>query len=147
MDVILILLGKNKITTYYEISYFGFNFNRKSTYNIAEWFSAVGLFCCDKFGETPNEKVSNMSKLTKYYFNFWATSTFMHKSLEFDFCRMSSRCFYSMSGYKGSQLFGTKHSWSIWCSVDSSEIFLEKQRNYGNDSEKTQGAIHKLRQY
>ena len=31
--------------------------------------SAVGLFCCDKLGETPNEKVSNMSKLTKSYFN------------------------------------------------------------------------------
>ena len=31
--------------------------------------SAVGLFCCDKFEETPNEKVSNMSKLTKSYFN------------------------------------------------------------------------------
>ena len=25
--------------------------------------SAVGLFCCDKFEETPNEKVVNMSKL------------------------------------------------------------------------------------
>ena len=31
--------------------------------------SAVGLFCCDKFEETTNEKVSNMSKLTKSYFN------------------------------------------------------------------------------
>ena len=31
--------------------------------------SAVGLFCCDKFEETPNEKVVNMSKLTKSYFN------------------------------------------------------------------------------
>ena len=30
--------------------------------------SAVGLFYCDKFEETPNEKVSNMSKLTKSYF-------------------------------------------------------------------------------
>ena len=30
--------------------------------------SAVGLFCCDKFEETPNEKVVNMSKLTKSYF-------------------------------------------------------------------------------
>ena len=29
--------------------------------------SAVGLFCCDKFEETPNEKVVNMSKLTKSY--------------------------------------------------------------------------------
>ena len=32
--------------------------------------SAFGLFCCDKFEETSNEKVSNMSKLTKSYFNF-----------------------------------------------------------------------------
>ena len=31
--------------------------------------SAVGFFCCDKFEETPNEKVSNMSKLTKSYFS------------------------------------------------------------------------------
>ena len=30
--------------------------------------SAVGLFCYDKFEETPNEKVVNMSKLTKSYF-------------------------------------------------------------------------------
>ena len=28
----------------------------------------VGLFCCNKFEQTPNEKVSNMSKLTKSYF-------------------------------------------------------------------------------
>ena len=35
--------------------------------------SVVGLFCCDKFEETPNEKVVNMSKLTKSYFNvsYW----------------------------------------------------------------------------
>ena len=31
--------------------------------------SAVGLFCCDEFEETPNEKVSDLSKLTKPYFN------------------------------------------------------------------------------
>ena len=31
--------------------------------------SAVGLFCCDKFEETPNEKVINLSKLTKSYFS------------------------------------------------------------------------------
>ena len=30
--------------------------------------SAVGRFCCDKFEETPNEKVVKMSKLTKSYF-------------------------------------------------------------------------------
>ena len=30
--------------------------------------SAVGLFCSDKFEETPNEKVINMSKSTKPYF-------------------------------------------------------------------------------
>ena len=31
--------------------------------------SAVGLFCYDEFEETPNEKVVNMSKLTKSYFS------------------------------------------------------------------------------
>ena len=31
--------------------------------------STVGLFCCEKIEETPNEKVSNLSKLTKYYFS------------------------------------------------------------------------------
>ena len=31
--------------------------------------SAVGLFCCNKFEEIPNEKVSDLSKLTKSYFN------------------------------------------------------------------------------
>ena len=31
--------------------------------------STVGLYCCDKFEETPNEKVVNMSKVTKFYFN------------------------------------------------------------------------------
>ena len=31
--------------------------------------SAVWLFSYDKFEETPNEKVVNMSKLTKSYFN------------------------------------------------------------------------------
>ena len=31
--------------------------------------SAVGLFCCDKFEETPIKKVCNMSKLSKSYFN------------------------------------------------------------------------------
>ena len=31
--------------------------------------SPVGLFCYDKFEETPNEKVVNMSKLTKPYFS------------------------------------------------------------------------------
>ena len=30
--------------------------------------SAVGLFCCDKFQETSNKKVSDLSKLTKPYF-------------------------------------------------------------------------------
>ena len=31
--------------------------------------SAVGLFCCDKFEEIPNKKVSDLSKLTKPYFS------------------------------------------------------------------------------
>ena len=30
--------------------------------------SAIGLLCCDKFEGTPNEKVINMSNLTKPYF-------------------------------------------------------------------------------
>ena len=30
--------------------------------------STVGVFCYDKFEETPNEKVVNISKLTKPYF-------------------------------------------------------------------------------
>ena len=29
---------------------------------------AVGLFCCDNFEETPNKKVSDLSKLTRPYF-------------------------------------------------------------------------------
>ena len=29
---------------------------------------AVGLFCCDKFEETTNNKVSDLSKLSKSYF-------------------------------------------------------------------------------
>ena len=29
----------------------------------------VGLFCCDEFEETPKQKVINMSKLNKLYFN------------------------------------------------------------------------------
>ena len=33
---------------------------------------ADGLFCYDKFEETPNEKVVNMSKLAKPYFRKWA---------------------------------------------------------------------------
>ena len=31
--------------------------------------SAVGAFGCDKFEETPNDKVSDLSKLTKPYFS------------------------------------------------------------------------------
>ena len=30
--------------------------------------SAVGLFCCDKFEETPKQKVIDLSKLQKIYF-------------------------------------------------------------------------------
>ena len=30
--------------------------------------SVVGLFWCDKFEETPNDKVINLSELTKSYF-------------------------------------------------------------------------------
>ena len=38
-------------------------------YFLGAIISAVGLFCYDKFEETPNEKVVNMSKLTKPYLN------------------------------------------------------------------------------
>ena len=31
--------------------------------------SVVGIFSCDEFEETPNEKVVNISKLTKSYFS------------------------------------------------------------------------------
>ena len=31
--------------------------------------SAVGLFCCDKFEETPKQKVIDLSKFKKIYFN------------------------------------------------------------------------------
>ena len=31
--------------------------------------SAVGLFCCDKFEENPKQKVIDLSKLKKNYFN------------------------------------------------------------------------------
>ena len=31
--------------------------------------SAVGLFCCDKFEETPKQKVIDLSKLQKIYFS------------------------------------------------------------------------------
>ena len=37
--------------------------------------SAVGLFCCDKFEETPDEKVSKLSKLSKSYFKTATTGT------------------------------------------------------------------------
>ena len=32
--------------------------------------SAVGLFSCDKFEETPKQKVIDLSKLEKFYFSF-----------------------------------------------------------------------------
>ena len=41
--------------------------------------SAVKLVCCDKFEETPNEKVINMSKLTKLYFYVLFTWQNRHK--------------------------------------------------------------------
>ena len=31
--------------------------------------SAVGLFCCNKFEETPKQKVIDLSKLIFFYFN------------------------------------------------------------------------------
>ena len=42
--------------------------------------SAVGLFCYDKFEETPNEEVVNMPKLTKPNFNnFYFETKFKRK--------------------------------------------------------------------
>ena len=41
--------------------------------------SAVGLFCCDKFEETPNEKVINTSKLTKPYFSTYLYADFSYE--------------------------------------------------------------------
>ena len=31
--------------------------------------SAVGLYCCDKFEETPKQKVIDLRKFLKIYFN------------------------------------------------------------------------------
>ena len=58
--------------------------------------SAVGLFCCDKFEETPNKKVSDLSKLTKPYFNNDRDETYFswneHKQLKSAdyFCKIDS---------------------------------------------------------
>ena len=39
--------------------------------------SAVGLFCCDEFEETPKQKVINMSKLNKFHFRLIFVPKFM----------------------------------------------------------------------
>ena len=52
--------------------------NRNSR-KIREKFFAVGLFCYDKFEETPNEKVVNMSKWTKPYFKDFFFAGFLEK--------------------------------------------------------------------
>ena len=54
--------------------------------------SAVGLFCYDKFEETPNEKVVNMSKLTKPYFSFCEYLRFYHSKMKTN----NFRIFYAM---------------------------------------------------
>ena len=41
--------------------------------------SAVGLFCCDKFEETPKQKVINMSKLNKFHFSLFKRPIFITK--------------------------------------------------------------------
>ena len=41
--------------------------------------SAIGLFCYDKFEETSNEKVVNMSKLTKSYFSNYSLESISKK--------------------------------------------------------------------
>ena len=52
-------------------------FRRKYMHKI----STVGLFCCDKFEETPKQKVINMSKLNKLHF-----SKQMQPAPNFQFC-------------------------------------------------------------
>ena len=42
--------------------------------------SAVGLFCCDKFEETPKQKVINMSKLNKLHFRIKAGFPYRYQS-------------------------------------------------------------------
>ena len=44
--------------------------------------SAVGLFCCDKFEETPKQKVINMSKLNKFHFSNLKTKLTDHFSVK-----------------------------------------------------------------
>ena len=39
--------------------------------------SAVGLFSCDKFEETPKQKVIDLSKFKKIYFNKWLLPKFI----------------------------------------------------------------------
>ena len=41
--------------------------------------SAIGLFCYDRFEETSNEKVVNMSKLTKPYFSNYSLESISKK--------------------------------------------------------------------
>ena len=55
--------------------------------------SAVGLFCSDKFEETPNEKVSNMSKLTKSYFSTGCECQIVSSAA---FCQNLAKSYFSL---------------------------------------------------
>ena len=43
--------------------------------------SAVGLFCCDKFEDTPKLKDINILKLNKFYFNIYGLNFNSAKSV------------------------------------------------------------------
>ena len=46
----------------------------------------VGLVCCDKFEQTPDKKVVNMSKLTKPYFKSYETTIYIiHQKIIFGY--------------------------------------------------------------
>ena len=63
-----------------EIKIIGVYFSEGLFWENIPMISAIELFCCDKFEKkNPNEKVVNMSKLTKPYFSRTAiTSAFSH---------------------------------------------------------------------
>ena len=73
--------------------------------------STVGLLCCDKFEEIPNEKVVNMSKLTKPYtkedkrfliHQEYKNSTYMYRKLSY-----RGTCFYLIFEFWSVHLFKT----------------------------------------
>ena len=42
--------------------------------------SAIGLFCCDNFEETPKQKVIDLSKLKEFYFSYSNLKTNLYVS-------------------------------------------------------------------